>query len=70
MISLSNLSVHLVVMLGLWGYFNEPLTRAVYMKIRKKEPPKWLSWVTLFVVVFVLIQWLTLWGFETRWEHG
>ena len=65
----SNLTINIVLMIGIWSYFCQDLTNAVYRKVRGKDKtaPVWLSWVVLVFIVLGLVYYLTLWGFETRW---
>ena len=66
---LSNLTVNVSIMCLLWFWFVDDIARAVWKKVlrRKSKCPAWFNVVMLVTVVFGLIYYLTLWGYETRW---
>lgn len=68
-LTLSNLTTNLCIMIILWLWFTDDISTALWRKVFRQagKAPRWFFLVILLVVIFGLIYYLTLWGYETRW---
>jgi len=68
----SNLSVNMIMVFGIWGASSPWISCRLWNlrrknKVSEKNVPAWFRWTVLAVVVLGLVYYMTLWGMETRW---
>ena len=68
---LSNLTANFPILIVVWLWYNQDISTAIWWKMfrgnRSKKAPFWFQMISLVLMVFLLITYLSLFGYETVW---